>query len=278
MVTLFLPDRVIDLKAIPMKISIVQFAPILGQIEQNIALLSERFNDAWDSDLVVLPELASTGYRFADKQQAMACAEPVNDSRFIDFLETIADTYDCHIVAGFNERQGDNLYNSSVLIAPTGLAGLYRKLHLFRDEKNIFTPGDLGAEVFDTTIGKIGMLVCFDWMFPEVWRLMALKGAQIVCHPSNLVLPYCQQVVPAHAMVNHYFVATANRIGTEGDLTFTGKSLLCSPKGEVLASGSESNPELIVAEIRLQDADNKWITPENHIIYDRRVDVYGEWI
>jgi predicted amidohydrolase len=258
-----------------MKISIVQFAPVLGDIEQNIAQLSECFNDAWESDLVVLPELSSTGYNFVDKQQALACSETVSDSRFIDFLETIADTYDCHIVAGINERQGDQLFNSSVLVAPSGLMGLYRKLHLFRNEKSIFTPGDLGLEVYDTTIGKLGMLVCFDWMFPEVWRIMAIKGAQVVCHPSNLVLPYCQQVVPAHAMVNRYFVATANRVGQEGDVLFTGKSVLCDTKGNVLAMGSDSGRELIVADINVSDADNKWITPENHVFYDRRIDVYG---
>lgn len=259
-----------------MKLSIVQFAPVLGDIDRNISVLSEDFRDAWDSDLVVLPELASTGYRFNNRDEALACAESVGDSRYIDFLETVADTYDCHIVSGFNERDEDKLYNSSVLVGPGGLLGMYRKLHLFQNEKTIFAPGDLGAEVFDTPLGKIGMLVCFDWMFPEIWRKMALNGAQLICHPSNLVLPYCQSVVPAHAMVNRLFVATANRVGHERDLAFTGQSVLCSPKGEVLAKGSTDKRELITAEINLSDATDKWVTPENHAFFDRRVDVYND--
>ncbi|MFT3737924.1 MAG: nitrilase-related carbon-nitrogen hydrolase [Breznakibacter sp.] len=259
-----------------MKISIVQFAPVLGDINGNISLLSENFRDAWESDLVVLPELASSGYRFNGRDEALASAEQVDDSRYIDFLESMAGTYDCHIVSGFNEKDGDKLYNSSVLVGPQGLLGIYRKLHLFRDEKNIFAPGNLGAEVFDTPLGKIGMLVCFDWMFPEVWRKMALAGAQLVCHPSNLVLPYCQTAVQAHSLLNRMFVATANRIGKERDLAFTGQSVLYSPKGEVLGKGSIDKSELITVEIDLKDADDKWITSENHIFYDRRVDVYND--
>lgn len=259
-----------------MKTTLVQYEPVFGNIQQNIHQLANRFADAWDSDLVVLPELASTGYNFNNRNEALACAESINDSRFIDFLEEMASTYDCYIVSGINERHADKLYNSSVLVGPQGLMGLYRKLHLFANEKSIFAPGDLGAEVFDTPFGKIGMLICFDWMFPEIWRALAIKGVQIICHPCNLVLPYCQAVVPAHAMVNRIFVATANRIGTERDLTFTGQSLLCSPSGEVLATAGTDKPELLVAEINLKDADNKWITNENHAFYDRRIDVYPD--
>jgi predicted amidohydrolase len=129
-----------------------------------------------------------------------------------------------HIVTGFNESENRLLYNSAILIGPEGIVGKYRKLHLFMNEKKYFQPGNLGLPVFEVLGIKMGMLVCFDWMFPEVWRIMAMQGAQLICHPSNLVLPYAQKAVTTHAINNRIFIATANRIGTEGDLTFTGQS------------------------------------------------------
>jgi len=258
-------------------VCIVQFAPILGDVAANIQLLSQRFQSAWESDLVVLPELASSGYRFSCRDEAMACAGTLQDSAFVEFLKQQAETNGCCIVSGFNERYGDDLFNSSILVQPDGVIHLYRKLHLFWDEKDIFTPGNLGVNVFDTPVGRVGMLICFDWMFPEVWRMMALKGAQVVCHPSNLVLPSCQSVVPSYALVNRYYVVTANRIGKERDLLFTGGSLICSPKGSVMVSGSSDQEHVLFAGISPSLSDDKQVTPRNHALDHRRKDVYGNF-
>jgi predicted amidohydrolase len=130
--------------------------------------------------------------------------------------------------------------------------------------------------VFDTRIGKIGMLVCFDWMFPEAWRKLALQGAQLIAHPSNLVLPYCQSVIPSYSLVNRCYIATANRIGCERNLTFTGQSVLTNPGGEELLKGDTDKSQVLSAEIDLSLADNKYITAKNDAFADRRSEVYGD--
>jgi len=255
-------------------ISIVQFAPKLGAPNENIKSI-KQLTEPLESQLIVLPELANSGYRFKDYAEAKKASGTLYESLFLDSLKNIANVKGAYIVTGFCERDGDNLYNSAVLIGPNGILGVYRKLHLFWGEKSIFKKGNNGLPVFDTPIGKIGMLVCFDWMFPEAWRHLALKGAQIIAHPSNLVLPYCQGVIPSYALVNRCFIATANRIGTERDLTFTGQSILASPNGEVLQRAGESKIEVLSSQIDLDCAKDKFITPCNDAFADRRDDVYG---
>lgn len=255
-------------------VGLVQFAPLIGKPEANAKKTTELMASS-ACDLYVLPELANSGYRFKNRAEAMACSEELNGSIFITALKELAAQKQCYVVSGFCEKEGDKLYNSSVLIGPNGVIGVYRKLHLFMDEKDIFELGNLGLPVFDTPIGKIGMQVCFDWMFPEAWRALAIKGAQIIAHPSNLVLPYCQGVMPSYALVNKVYIVTANRIGAERDLKFTGQSVIASPKGEVIAKASEDHEELLKAKLDLSEANNKHITARNHIWDDRRIDVYG---
>ena len=109
--------------------------------------------------------------------------------------------------------------------------------------------------MFSCGEAKIGILVCFDWIFPETWRVLALQGADIVCHPSNLVLPgFAQKAVPVHALMNRMYVVTANRVGTERDLTFTGMSVIADPAGEVLVRGSERECHVGIATVDLQRA------------------------
>jgi len=253
----------------------VQFAPLLGEVDHNINQIQQLI-EPLNSQLIVLPELANSGYRFANLADAQRASELVDQSAFIRFLSDQAKIKQAHIVSGFCERDGDKLYNSSALIGPQGLIGVYRKLHLFNDEKSIFSKGNRGLSVYDTAIGKIGMLVCFDWMFPEAWRGLALQGAQIIAHPSNLVLPYCQGVVPSYALVNRCFIATTNRVGVEKDLSFTGQSVLVSPVGKVLLKGSDKDVEVLSTQIDLNEACDKYITPNNHAFNDRRNDVYGD--
>lgn len=141
------------------------------------------------------------------------------------------------------------------------------------NEKQFFESGDLGLPLFKVGDATVGLLICFDWMFPEVWRKMALQGADIILHPANLVLPYAQSVVPSYALVNRIFIATANRIGSEGNLTFTGNSIIVNPKGECLAKASE-NTEVISATVTIKLARDKMITPLNDAFADRRTDIY----
>jgi len=240
--------------------------------------LSEQFKSA---DLVVLPELCNSGYNFDSLEQAQATAEDTQNGEFVKYLLSLSKRHNQYIVSGVNERDSDSgvLYNSAVLLGPQGQVGVYRKLHLFMREKDFFKPGDLGLPVFDIGICKIGILICFDWIFPETWRVLALKGADVVCHAANLVIPgHAQRAVPVHAVMNHIFVVTANRIGEERDLTFTGLSTIANPKGEVVAQASETETEVKIVDIDIAMARNKAITSRNDVLADRRPEEYAELV
>jgi predicted amidohydrolase len=256
-------------------IGFVQFAPVLGNLQATIERIEELSTQCAGADLLVLPELCNSGYNFASKEQAWATSEEIAGSDFIRYLESLCARLGCHIVSGMNERCGSHLYNTAVLVGPQGYVGKYRKLHLFFNEKDFFEPGDVGLPVFDIGASRIGMLVCFDWIFPEAWRVLTLKGADIICHPSNLVLPgLAQQAVPVHALINRIYVVTANRVGSEGDLTFTGMSTIADPRGQVLAQGSRTHPEVSRVEMDISLARTKDITARNNLFDDRRPQEY----
>lgn len=254
-------------------VAVVQFAPVLGNIAANIRQIGPLLEQT-EADVIVLPELASSGYAFADKNEAALSSESTSDSSFIRFLISMAARKDCHIVSGFNEQEGQQLFNTAVLVSGKGLEGKYRKMHLFWNETDLFEPGNTGLPVFDTGKIRLGMLVCFDWMFPEVWRIMALKGADLIAHPSNLVLPYCQQAVAAHALCNRFYVATANRVGTERALTFTGGSQVASPLGERVLTAPRAGNFTGAEKMDLALTREKTITPRNTLAQSRRPECY----
>jgi len=259
-----------------MVVGFIQFSPAFGNVQitlEAIGRLSSRLSGV---DLLVLPELCNSGYNFLSRQQAWDFSESVDSSSFLKFLTDLCSQGNFHVVTGFNERENNRLYNTAVLIGPRGVVGVYRKLHLFQNEKEFFTPGDKGLPVFDIGKARIGMLVCFDWIFPEPWRVLALKGADVICHPSNLVLPdLAQRGVPAHALMNRVFTITANRIGTEHDLTFTGRSIICDTSGVVITSATEDEECVRLVEIDIAAARNKRVTTRNDVFADRRPEEYG---
>jgi len=258
-----------------MKIGFMQFAPVLGDVEATLEAIDRLMPQAKGADLLVLPELCNSGYHFQSAQQAWDTSEEIPTGRFVQHLEGLCQQYGLHLVSGLNEREGDRLYNSAVLVGPHGYVGRYRKLHLFLNEKDYFQPGDAGLPVFDIGPCKVGMLVCFDWIFPEVWRILMLRGADVICHPSNLVLPgLAQRAVPTHALVNRLFVVTGNRVGAERDLTFTGLSTIASPKGEVLVQASPSAEEVLIVDVDITEARDKQITARNNLRTDRRPEAY----
>ncbi|MDJ0764317.1 MAG: nitrilase-related carbon-nitrogen hydrolase [Myxococcota bacterium] len=262
-----------------MKIGYVQFAPALGNLNETLERLSPLIQAGKGADLLVLPELSNSGYNFKSRAMAFNLSESASDSVFLDYIIKKCAAYDLHIVVGINERDGDRLFNASFLIGPGGILGKYRKLHLFINEKDYFEPGDLGLPVFDIGSCKVGMVVCFDWIFPETFRILALKGADVICHPSNLVLPgFAQQAIPVHALLNHVFIVTANRIGIEGDLTFTGNSIISNKKGKLLASAPADRDEVKIVEIDAALARDKALTPRNDVFKDRRPGEYQELV
>jgi predicted amidohydrolase len=177
------------------------------------------------------------------------------------------------------ERSGGRLYNSAVLIGPRGVVGVYRKVHLFHEEKLYFTPGDLGLPLFDIRDVKVGLLVCFDHFFPEAARTLALQGARIICHPSNLVLPeFGQLTTRVRSIENRVFWILANRYGTEeGDgkkLSYSGCSQITAENGEILARAEARGDALTVVEVDPERAANKHVTDRNDLFADRRTEVY----
>jgi predicted amidohydrolase len=259
-----------------MKIGFVQNAPIFGEIDENYEAVETLTKDV-QADLLVLPELFATGYTFISREEAQAMAEPL-DGPTAGFLQRLAKKTGAAVVAGFAESENDKVFNSSMLVTETGVIHSYRKIHLFNREKLWFDPGDKALAVHDINGVKIGMMICFDWYFPEVTRTLALLGADVVAHPSNLVLPYCQKAMTTRCLENNVFAITANRIGREvrgeDDFNFTGSSQITAPNGNILEQGEANDVGLGVVEIDPESARSKNLNIHNHTMNDRRPEFY----
>jgi len=260
-----------------MKIGFIQFNVQFGDKDQNLKTV-ERLMQQRDGDLWVLPELFNTGYLFASRDELQQLAEEVPHGKTTEALISLAQKSNSHIVAGLAEQEQGKFYNTAVYVNPHGFVGKYRKIHLFFEEKFLFQPGDLPFPVFDTGDGRIGLMLCFDWVFPEAARTLALKGADILCHPSNLVLPYCQKAMKTRCLENHVFAVTCNRIGTEQragkKLTFTGGSQIVTIRGSVFTRAGAKKEAVGVMDIDPLRARHKYITEHNHLLDDRRPEMY----
>jgi predicted amidohydrolase len=258
-------------------VAAVQTSPIFGEVSTNLHDAIGRIPPG--CDLAVLPELFASGYQFRDRQEALHFAEDLSGDGgpVTRRLTGVAADSGTTIVAGLAEKQGDRLFNSSVLVRPDGSREVYRKVHLFLDEKSIFDDGDLGFPVFEACGVKVGMMICFDWIFPEAARSLALRGADIICHPSNLLLPWCPAAMITRCQENRVFALTANRVGREArtgqPLEFIGLSQVVSPAGERLAQVPEKVTGTAAATIRLAET-GKQFTPRNDLWADRRPDQY----
>ncbi|MCK4352062.1 hypothetical protein KAW65_01495 [candidate division WOR-3 bacterium] len=264
-----------------MKVGFLQFEPFFKEKEKNLQKI-EKLLENVNAELLVLPELATTGYAFETKKELFPLAEPIPGPS-TKRLAKIASSKNISLVFGIAEldesrsscegRDENNIYNSAVLISPRGSVYKYRKIHLFFREKLIFTPGNLPFEAIDIKGVKLGLLICFDWLFPEATRTLSLKGAQIICHPANLVLPYCQPVMQTRAIENRVFIITSNRTGIEKNYKFTGKSQVVNPKGEVILKARQEECVKII-EIEPKEALDKNLNEYNNIFKDRREDFY----
>lgn len=262
-----------------MKVGFVQMRPVLYNRDRNLTRALRLIEKGKDAYLLVLPELFSTGYNFRNRAEAAKYAEEVPGGPTTSALIEAASEFRLYIAYGVAEKNPGKPYNTAALVGPKGFVGKYRKAHLFDREKLIYAPGNDGFPVFTAGRIKVGLLVCFDWIFPEAWRCLSIDGAQIVCHPVNLVLPgKCQRAMPTRATENRFFTITANRTGTEGDLNFTGHSIICAPDGRVLAEGPPKADSVTVVEINPAEAKNKWVTARNHALRDRRTELYSKLV
>ncbi len=261
-----------------MRAGFLQFRPLFGDVKQNVERAAS-FISSHHADLIVLPELFSTGYQFITKEEAVDLSEPVPSGPTTQRLITLSQELSCYIVAGIAEKDGDAVFNSAVLTGPEGFFGVYRKIHLFYEETLWFSSGDTGLRVWETPIGNIGIMICFDWFFPEAARTLALRGADIIAHPANLVLPYCPDAMVTRCLENRVFAVTANRTGSERrggkeELTFIGMSEVVSPKGKILTRAGSEEEQCTVVDITIEEARNKNINQYNNIWNDRRKDFY----
>ena len=273
------------------KIACCQMEPIVGKKSDNLKKSIQMIEEAASNgaNLIVLPELCNSGYVFETREEAFELSEEIPSGESCKSWSKICKKLGVHIVAGINERAGDLLYNSSVVLGPNDYVGTFRKVHLWNEENLFFEPGDLGFPVFKTPIGRISCHICYDSWFPESYRLAALQGADIVCVSTNWVpIPgqdkdreaMANILVMAAAHVNSVFIAAADRIGTERGQPFIGQSLITSYTGWPIGGpASTDKEEIIYAEANLSDARRKrnW-TEYNQPLRDRRKDVYGEML
>lgn len=259
-----------------MKIGYLQNEPIFGEKEKNFENIRQLIKVA-KADLLVLPELFATGYNFISAEEARNLAEK-KDGATATYLKEISLQIEGAVIGGFIELENDKIYNSLLVVSNGKVIDTYKKIHLFNRENLWFKPGEEAPKVYEINGVKIGVMICFDWIFPETCRSLSLQGMQVLAHPSNLVLPYCQSAMITRCLENRIFAVTANRIGDElrgGDeFSFTGKSQITSWNGKTILTASKDRVGLGIVEINEKEANNKQINTFNDLIKNRRSNLY----
>jgi len=261
--------------------------PVIGEKNHNLQKSAVQIEKAAQNgaQIIVLPELANTGYVFNTRAEAFSLAEKIPTGESTLFWLELAHRLDVTIVAGIAECDDEKLFNAAVILGPGGYIGRFRKIHLWDEENLFFEPGDLGFPVFQTRHGRIGIMICYDGWFPESYRMLALQGADLVCMPTNWVPipgqdpkrePMANVLAMASAHSNSLFVAAADRVGIEREQPFIGHSLIVSHTGwPVAGPASSTEQDIIYAQVNLSDARRKrnW-GAFNQVLRDRRTDLY----
>lgn len=261
--------------------AVVQMDVLLGRNPENQARILDLAGRT-EADLVVFPECANSGYAFDSAQEAMPYAETI-PGPFVDQLLAVAQAERRFLALGMLEKDGDTLYNSAVLLTPEGAVHVYRKTHLpFIGLDRFVTAGD-SLGLFDTSLGKLGLAICYEWRFPEVARSLALQGADLLLGLSNwpggaLVIPTV--LVPARAVENRVWIVSSNRVGLERGNRFIGRSAIIAPDGRPAAALDDVEDGVAVASLDLDLAANKHLAKipgayEIDLWQDRRPALYG---
>jgi N-carbamoylputrescine amidase len=286
----------------PIKVGLVQQAITSNNKQTNWQASADQISvlAKQGCQLVVLQELHSTLY-FCQQEdpQVFDLAEPIPGPA-TDYFAALAKELDIVLVASLFEKRATGLYHNTAVVFDRheGMMGIYRKMHIPDDpgfyEKFYFTPGDLGYTPIQTSVGKLGVLVCWDQWYPEAARLMAMAGAEILIYPTAIGWDKTdsqaeqirqhdawQLVQRGHAVANSLPVIVANRTGFEASpvanepgIEFWGQSFIAGPQGEILAQATKDKPENLMVEIDLQRTENvKRIWP---FFRDRRIDSYQD--
>jgi predicted amidohydrolase len=267
------------------RVAVGQTNPQINNRDLNLQRLASLTREAAMSSarLIVFPECALTGYCYTSKEEALAQAEVIPGPSSETLIDVAQET-GTFIVFGLIERTSNSLFNSAALIGPEGIVGVYRKTHLPLEGVDRFVaPGPGPFEVHETPIGRIGVLICYDMRFPEPARILALQGAEIIVHPTNLPpegSPQPDFIYHARAAENRVWIVSADRVGTERGVRFIGRSAIVDPTGKSVANGDEHSEELILADIepamaRLKDLVIVPDQYELHTFADRRPDLYS---
>jgi predicted amidohydrolase len=266
-----------------MRVAVAQIEPKLAEKERNLDVCLARLERAAaeGAELLVLPECALPGYMFDSAEEALPFAEEIPGPS-TEVLERECRRLGMHVVCGLLEREGDVLRNAAILVGPDGLIGTYRKTHLpFLGVDRFVVAGD-ELQVYETPLGRIGIEICYDLRFPEVTRMLALKGADVVAHPTNFPIAAKLQtelITVARAAENRVYLLTANRIGKERWGEFCGWSQIVDPHGKRLAEAGETEDALLVADVDVERArDKDYVIPGEYELYlfgDRRPELYG---
>ena len=273
-------------------VAVCQLAPAIGDVEGNVAraVVAVRDACAQGAQVVVLPELVTTGYAFAGADELRPLAEPASGPSIRAFEQVAAECAQdaggpVVVVGGFAELDPDGvLRNSSFVVDQDGLRAVYRKVHLWDEENLLFVPGQDPPAVVDTQLGRIGVCICYDLEFPEWVRTVALEGIDLLCAPTNWpAAPRPEGERPievtraqASASVDRIFVAVCDRVGTERGVEWVGGSAIAGPDGYLLALAHQDDTEqTLVARCRLEDARQKGTSRHNGVVADRRPDLYS---
>jgi beta-ureidopropionase len=255
-------------------------------IDKHIKMIADAAGQG--AQVVGLQEIFHGPYFCAEQDPKWyATAEPEDGPTVSRMREVAREHGVVLIVPWYEEAQPGVYYNTACVIERDGsVLGKYRKTHIPQVgpcfwEKFYFKPGNLGYPVWDTSVGRIGMIICYDRHFPEVARELGLKGAELVFNPSATVESLSRYLweleQPAHAVANGFWVAASNRVGVEAPLNpnkFYGSSYFCSPRGKIVAQASDSEDEVLVADIDLdeiREVRNTW-----QFFRDRRPETYGD--
>lgn len=266
-----------------MRVAVAQTEPQLGEKERNLEVCVARLEEAATKGaaLLVLPECAIPGYMFDSAEEALPFAEGIPGPS-TEILERESRRLGMHVVCGLLERDGDVMHNAAVFVGPDGLIGVYRKTHLpFLGVDRFVVAGD-ELPIFETPLGRVGLEICYDLRFPEVTRTLALRGADLIAHPTNFPVAARLQtefITRARAAENRVYLLTANRIGKERWGEFCGWSQIVDPYGDRLAEAGADEEALLVADYDVQRArDKDYVIPgeyELYLIEHRRPELYG---
>ncbi len=261
------------------ELSLVQNSPKYRNKPENLHLM---WNDiqGCSSQLIVFPELSTTGYFFTKKSELASLSEPAHGMTF-RFFKDLAERRKQHYILGFIEEFKGKYYNSIMLVSYGRKDPIiYRKTHLFYKETLCFSPGNTGfvTHKIPSLDCTVGLMICYDWRFPESARTLGLMGSDLIVCPSNLVTNLWGKVMPARAIENKVYFAVTNRVGTETvndeTLVFTGNSTIYSYDGDVLNSAPTTESAIITATITPQLTRDKSFNSINNIVTDRRPSMY----